>query len=647
MFTGASSKRSLPKAHLIGGDSQGWALDVDLRMTRQALAGVVDLVDSPFEASIIHSVNAEMLVSDPRIVAKLIPGKKIVAQFTSEPSRLFEDFPRLYEACLGWTCVAQSEEAFEGLSGIGLPDVRRIPYIAELRSFFPVARDDERLSALRAELGIPRGKYIIGSFVRDSLGVNLNALKPQKGADIFYSIVLGAAEKIGRDKIHVLLAGPRRHWLRKRLESAGISYTFDGLVTEHDDNPRNILPLARLNLLINLIDLYIIPSRWEGAPAGLFHVIACKKKIISNDIAAPRDVLEKKARFTSLAEAIHLVEDDFHANSLEAFVERNHRKVMAEHSPEALRPFWHDIYGSLGTVEAQPARFLPLKKLEYSLRHKVLWKPSVLARKLRKHARRRIGRSARAWGSAFAEEGPLKPLEGALRGGSFRFSEGEADVHLAGGVCVDPVRLAEEAGGKKLILWFADESGSLITPELSRRATAMAFSGLDSWRSAWSSGLRPGRGFIIRPIPDPQFFYPPPENRSLGERGPRCLIMLGDGAPEPRLAVESANLQRVHGGTPAARLGELLRESDLAIFLGGGDPALFAVRALACGTPVVYPAGSPAAALVGLAGEPYADPTEITAAVTKVLENFTSYVACAYVRPAVCSVGPVLEALEL
>ena len=66
--------------------------------------------------------------------------------------------------------------------------------------------------------------------------------------------------------VHFLLAGPRRHWIRRGFQERGIPYTFLGAEVPGDDLRENTLSLDEIAKLYQGLDAYLITSRWEGAP---------------------------------------------------------------------------------------------------------------------------------------------------------------------------------------------------------------------------------------------------------------------------------------------------------------------------------------------------------------------------------------------
>lgn len=141
-----------------------------------------------------------------------------------------------------------------------------LPYWIDLNLFKPLP-EDQRLET-RARLGVPGGRMVIGSFQRDTEG-DLITPKLEKGPDIFCDII----ERLDRNKIFILLTGPRRNYVEARLASAGVPYESLG----HVD-------MARMPALYNCLDRYLVTSRVEGGPLAILECMATRTPIFSTPV---------------------------------------------------------------------------------------------------------------------------------------------------------------------------------------------------------------------------------------------------------------------------------------------------------------------------------------------------------------------------
>ena len=130
------------------------------------------------------------------------------------------------------------------------------------------------------------GKYVVGSFQRDTEGSDLKSPKLEKGPDIFCDII----ERMNREihNMHILLAGWRRQYVINRLKSSDILYTY-----------LELPPLSVVNELYNCLDLYIVSSRCEGGPQSIIECALTKTPIISTDVGLASSILSKESIFDS------------------------------------------------------------------------------------------------------------------------------------------------------------------------------------------------------------------------------------------------------------------------------------------------------------------------------------------------------------
>ena len=334
--------------HLLGGDNVGWALDDDLARTREALEGVVNLVPVE-ESEILHVASWSQLL---RLPSDLVADRRVICHLTGEPARLLgvPGFERMRDVVGFW--VAQSRQAEEQWTSLIGPCVR-IPYAVDTDTFYPVDKDRPVTKALRVDLGIPEGAYVIASFQRDSLGSALDKPKLDKGPDVFFEIVNRVYQT--RKSIHVLLAGPRRHCLRNKLDEARIPYTFVGKPIGGDDIKENTLTRESLARLYAIADLYVVGSRTEGGPRALLEAAACKCKIISRPVGLAPDVLQTASLFGYPDEASNLILADIENGGLDATIQPNFNAVIARHTPLRAQEMFRNLYEDLDSIPASEA----------------------------------------------------------------------------------------------------------------------------------------------------------------------------------------------------------------------------------------------------------------------------------------------------
>jgi hypothetical protein len=323
--------------HFTPGDGKGWALDEDLRQTRVALAGVVR-ESGPAGADVIEAAfwqNLEM------VAPELLSRAYVIAHADNPPFFYVKQagFARGQRVVDLW--IARSQEACAQFEALGLP-YEHVPYTIDPALFFPLTGRRE----LREKFGIPGDAYVIANFHRDTEGGDLRTPKYQKAPELFLAIVrrLQAAG----ERFHVLLAGPRRHWIRERLVESGIPFTFVGKAgITGDDFGVNILSRGDLNELYSAADVYLIPSRWEGGPQSAMEAAACRCKMLSVPLGVARDILEPVSLFHNVREAVEKIRSDMHSDSLRPTIDVQHARWLASHTTAVMADGLRRVHAGL------------------------------------------------------------------------------------------------------------------------------------------------------------------------------------------------------------------------------------------------------------------------------------------------------------
>ncbi len=318
------------------GDKHGWAIDEDLRLIRSALAGVA-METALSSAHVVHSPFWASLDShSPQILAR----RFVIAHADNPPFFYLTQpsFAKAQQIVDLW--VARSTEAKEQFDQLNLPSTH-IPYAIDEKLFFEMPMR----ANLRAEFNLPTDAYIIGNFHRDSEGSDLATPKYQKSPEMLVQVCKHLIRRGA--KIHVLLAGPRRHWIRGALKDSGVPFTFIGQEVACDDFGTNILPRNELNRLYNACDLYVIPSRWEGGPQSAMEAVACRTKVLSLPLGVGRDILEPISLFETASEAASKILDDIKNDTLSATRDPQFQRWHHQHTSSAMSSALRSLYGDL------------------------------------------------------------------------------------------------------------------------------------------------------------------------------------------------------------------------------------------------------------------------------------------------------------
>jgi glycosyltransferase involved in cell wall biosynthesis len=152
-----------------------------------------------------------------------------------------------------------------------------IPIGIEVGSFHPLSWKEKHYK--RKKLVIPKNAIVIGSFQKDGNGWG-EGLTPKliKGPDIFCDVVEKLSKKYD---IFVLLTGPARGYVKKRLEEAKIAYHHSYMEKPND-----------VSVYFQLCDLYIVTSREEGGPRALMEAMASGVPLISTKVGMAPDIIK-------------------------------------------------------------------------------------------------------------------------------------------------------------------------------------------------------------------------------------------------------------------------------------------------------------------------------------------------------------------
>jgi glycosyltransferase involved in cell wall biosynthesis len=138
---------------------------------------------------------------------------------------------------------------------------------------------------LRREMGFSHDEFLVGSFQRDTEGNDLISPKLSKGPDRFIEIVrhYNNLEK----NLKVVLTGKRRQYIIANLEKLNIKYEYIEMAS-----------LKKMNKLYNILNMYIVSSRFEGGPQSIMECAITKTPIISTDVGIASQILSPESIYS-------------------------------------------------------------------------------------------------------------------------------------------------------------------------------------------------------------------------------------------------------------------------------------------------------------------------------------------------------------
>jgi len=636
-----------------------WALDDDLRLTRRALKGIVEFTGLD-KCDVVHSVWWKGLADLPK---ESLVGKRIICQIPGEPFRYFSLPHYNKTAAVVGQWISQTKEAEKELISVAI-NSRLIPYIVDNEVFRPIPADDTDLIAFQQDWSIPSDSYVIGNFHRDTEGHDLKSPKWMKGPDVFLEIARALIDR--GHNIRVLLAGPRRFWMRKRLSELGIPYIFIGkLVESKDDMSVNILPRPILNLLYNLIDLYVISSRTEGGPRSIMEAASSQCKVISTRVGLALDILEADCIYSSPVEAVDIIEKDIQSDHLRTTIEPHYQRVMRNHQPSTVVPLFRDLYSYIGNIP--PFAGYQRGRVTASETHK---SQPVHARVLRWFTRRsRANLTLGMWhkfvkppfggGNQF-----MIALSKAMQQKGVRIVENRVksgiDAYILNSIWFDvesfreyrkksEVKIIHRIDGPIYLLRGTGRDLDDLCFELNTE-----FASTTVLQSAWTyqhiveMGYQPVNPIIIHNAVDGDIFHSKGRIPFDPERRIRLISMSwsdnpSKGGPIYKWIEEhldwdrfeytfvgrvSERFDRIRQIPPVSSedLADILRQHDIYITASKNDPCSNAlIEALTCGLPALYLNDGGHPELVGYGGLPFKDVDEIISQLDILVDNYETF----------------------
>ena len=173
-----------------------------------------------------------------------------------------------------------SNKTFDQVKKITSKPIYKIPFWVNQNIWFSI----ENKKSLRKKFHINNDAYLVGSFQRDTEGKDLISPKLSKGPDQFIKIILHLNEK--HDNLLVLLTGKRRNYIISELRKNKINFKYFEMVS-----------FKEINELYNLLDLYIVSSRFEGGPQSILECGITKTPIISTNVGIAEEILGSESIF--------------------------------------------------------------------------------------------------------------------------------------------------------------------------------------------------------------------------------------------------------------------------------------------------------------------------------------------------------------
>jgi glycosyltransferase involved in cell wall biosynthesis len=268
------------------GDDFGWSIDDD-RARLTATAGRLGYEVAPpqwarharrqavFNHDHFGALQPRWLESSHRLGLSYFHGRP------GTPG--YPEFDRAYETLRRNAArIDRIQVTHEEMHGVVLgagvdPDrVFRIPIGVDIERF-PLG-DETARSAARERLGLPASAFVVGSFVKDGVGLGEGREpKPVKGPDALVATLARVRE--GAPELVVLLTGPARGFVLGELERLEIPHRHVRL------DSRDGLAGA-----YHALDVHLVASRQEGGPKSVLEAMASGIPLVTTRVGQVGEV---------------------------------------------------------------------------------------------------------------------------------------------------------------------------------------------------------------------------------------------------------------------------------------------------------------------------------------------------------------------
>ena len=283
-----------PGIYILGRDNVGGSIDQNRELYTSAFHKLKHKVTaSPLKADIVFSVWWNKLLDrKTRFFTKTCFWKPVVARFSNDPWRFEKQFSQIRRRATAFIYAHSRQREWLLDQGIESERLFYNPVYVDESLFQPSATPvGDIAKSLDLDGTVLSSSLVIGSFQNDSVS-SLRAPKHVKDPDTLLEIV---QRLMTHERVMLLLAGPRRHYIVNQCLQRGIPYLFVGDERYHtemkDDLTANNLSLKTVAQLYQLIDLYIVSSRSESGPRGTLEASLTRKPVLSTDVGVARDML--------------------------------------------------------------------------------------------------------------------------------------------------------------------------------------------------------------------------------------------------------------------------------------------------------------------------------------------------------------------
>ncbi len=331
------------RVYVHGGEKTGSAIDSEKSNAEMFINDIGHSISRYiFFANVIHTVSWKRYFQ--RRLPKSLLRKSIIAAAASK----VELNDPIYRKARKWAdlWIAPNRKQYDLFKSDNV-QAFYLPHYIDENVFKKLDLSKRKIAELaNIDYNIIAGKYVIGSFQRDTLGSDLISPKWQKNPELLVEIVSKLPD---RSKFILILAGPRRHYIIRQCEKNSIPYLYVGKKPNPgiDDIKENTLPLKKMVYLYNLIDCYLVTSKSEGGPKSVLEASFSKTLILSTNVGVAPDILDKRCIIENINETIKTLADAIEGRNkemIDELVYNNMSNANRMGSYDVVKSNWEKMY---------------------------------------------------------------------------------------------------------------------------------------------------------------------------------------------------------------------------------------------------------------------------------------------------------------
>ena len=222
----------------------------------------------------------------------------------------------------------------------GIPKniIYKIPISIDIKKFNFFSLRKKKLAKTKNNIC---DKFVVGSFQKDGEGWGAgNKPKYIKGPDILIKIIKILNSKL-KGKLHVVLTGPARGYVKKNLKKINVSYSHY-YAKEYSE----------ISKFYGLLDAYIVTSREEGGPRAILESMASGTPIYSTDVGQAKDLIKHNFNGwifspTKINDLCKLMLNNHSNNKKMKKILKNARKTAVDNSYNNISKLWKVFFKNL------------------------------------------------------------------------------------------------------------------------------------------------------------------------------------------------------------------------------------------------------------------------------------------------------------